>query len=154
MSEAATHSGADRRELISFRIGKQEFCVNVMSVREIRGWTATTPLPQSPAFVHGVINLRGAVLPVIDLGRRLGISSTTPTARHVIIVTRIADQLVGLLVDAVCDILTVTDGSLQPTPDVAYDQAKEFVKGLLPMDGRMISLLSLDRLMPTEAEAA
>ncbi len=77
MSEAATHSGADRRELISFRIGKQEFCVNVMSVREIRGWTATTPLPQSPAFVHGVINLRGAVLPVIDLGRRLGISSTS-----------------------------------------------------------------------------
>src|SRR6516162_5660498 len=66
----------DRRELISFRIGEQEFCVDIMSVREIRGWTAATPLPKSPDFVRGVINLRGAVLPIIDLSARLGLGFT------------------------------------------------------------------------------
>ena len=155
MTETMTTAAADdRREMISFRIGRQEFCVNVMSVREIRGWTPATPLPHAPPFMRGVINLRGAVLPVVDLGARLGIGSADPTARHVIIVTRIGDQLVGLLVDAVCDILTVTDDALQPTPDIAYDLAKTFVRGLLPVDGRMISLISLDRMLPNEAEAA
>src|SRR5262245_43928106 len=109
MSEELSKSDADRKELISFRIGKQEFCVDVMTVREIRGWTPTTPLPHAPQYVRGVINLRGVVLPVIDLGGRLGLQMAEPTARHVIIVARIAGQIVGLLVDAVCDILTVAD---------------------------------------------
>ena len=89
-----------------------------MSVREIRGWTAATPLPRTPDFVRGVINLRGAVLPIIDLSARLGLGFTEPEARHVIIVCRINNQMVGLLVDAVSDILTVTDDLIQPTPDV------------------------------------
>src|SRR5579872_4111430 len=95
------------RELISFRIGAQEFCVDIMAVREIRGWTAATALPQAPAFVRGVINLRGAVLPIVDLGARLGLGVADPTARHVIIVAQVQNQIVGLLVDAVSDILTV-----------------------------------------------
>ena len=135
-------------ELIAFRIKDQEFCVDIMSVREIRGWTPATPLPQSPAFVRGVINLRGAVLPIVDLGARLGMSPTEPTVRHVIIVTRIADKLVGLLVDAVCDILTVAKSALQPTPDVGCDFARTFVKGLLAVEGRMIGLISLERILP------
>jgi chemotaxis signal transduction protein len=72
-------------ELIAFRLGGQEFCVDIMSVRDIRGWTQTTPLPHSPEYVKGVINLRGSVLPVIDLAARLGFKATEPTARHVII---------------------------------------------------------------------
>ena len=144
----------DRKELISFRIDAQEFCVDIQSVREIRGWTPATPLPHSPDFVRGVINLRGAVLPVVDLAARLGLRSTEPSARSVIIVSRIGEQLVGLLVDAVSDILTVTEDTMQPTPDVAYDAERAFVKGLLPIDGRLISLVSLDRMLPPQAEAA
>ena len=144
-----------RRELISFRIGEQEFCVDIMAVREIRGWTAATALPRSPRFVRGVINLRGAVLPIVDLAARLGFADADPTARHVIIVTQIGAQMVGLLVDAVSDILTVTDDVIQPTPEVASDTAKTFVRGLLAVDGRMISLIGLDRLLPAlDLEAA
>ena len=155
MIETDTKSDRSQSELISFRIADQEYCVDIMSVREIRGWTPATPLPQSPAFVRGVINLRGAVLPIVDLGARLGLAVTEPTARHVIIVTRIADQLVGLLVDAVCDILTVTRDVIQPTPDVACEMAKNFVRGLLAVEGRMISLISLDRVLPAaELQAA
>ena len=143
------------RELISFRIGDQEFCVDVMSVREIRGWTPATPLPHSLSYVLGVINLRGAVLPIIDLRARLGLGVTEPSARAVIIVTHMADRTVGLLVDAVSDILTTTDDVIQPTPDVACDTVRAFVKGVLAIDGRMISLLSLDHVLPDiEAEAA
>lgn len=155
MSEANQHHGADSKELISFRIGQQEFCVDIMAVREIRGWTPATPLPQTPAFVRGVINLRGAVLPIVDLAARLGLGIAEPTARHVIIVVRIGEQMVGLLVDAVCDILTVTEDMLQATPDVACEQVKTFVKGIMAIEGRMISLISLDRVLPSlEAEAA
>ncbi|MBI4275779.1 MAG: chemotaxis protein CheW [Rhizobiales bacterium] len=154
MSEAFTNQENSRTELISFRIGAQEFCVDVMSVREIRGWTATTPLPHAPNYVRGVINLRGVVLPVIDLGGRLGLSMTDPTARHVIIVTRIGNQIVGLLVDAVCDILTVSQNAIQTTPDLEYDTNKTFVRGLLPIDGRMISLITLENVLPAEAKAA
>ena len=93
-------------ELISFRIGAQEFCVDIMAVREIRGWTPATPLPQAPSYVRGVINLRGAVLPIVDLSARLGLGDTEPSVRNVIIVVRIGTRLVGLLVDAVSEILT------------------------------------------------
>src|SRR4051812_24315234 len=100
MSEAANQSGVGR-ELISFRIGDQEFCVDIMEVREIRGWTPATALPKAPAFVRGVITLRGAVLPIVALGARLGLGTAEPTARHVIIVAQVQNQVVGLLVDAV-----------------------------------------------------
>ena len=145
-----TSNTTGSRELISFRIGAQEFCVDIMAIREIRGWTQATALPQSPGYVRGVINLRGAVLPIVDLAARLGFESSEATARHVIIVAQIGSQMVGLLVDAVSDILTVTDDLIQPTPDVASDVAKTFVRGLMAVDGRMISLIGLDHLLPEQ----
>ncbi len=143
-ADAITH------ELIAFRVGAQEFCVNIMAVCEIRGWTEATVLPQAPRYVRGVINLRGAVLPIVDFAMRLGLPSTEPTARHVVIVTQINHQQVGLLVDAVSDILTINDESIQPTPDIASELVKEFVQGLLPIDSRMISLISLANVLQTE----
>ena len=77
-----TEAKDTQRELIAFRIGAQEFCVDIMSVREIRGWTPATPLPRSPGYMKGVINLRGTVLPIIDLGARFGLETSEPTARH------------------------------------------------------------------------
>jgi purine-binding chemotaxis protein CheW len=85
---------------------------------------------------------------------RLGLPSTEPTARNVIIVVQIVHQQIGLLVDAVSDILTADDANIQPTPDVASDLVRTFVRGLLPVDGRMISLISLDHVLPAELEAA
>lgn len=148
MSEKqATHS-SDGVELIAFRIGAQEFCVDIVSVREIRGWTPATALPHSPAFVRGVINLRGVVLPIVDLAARLGLASVEPTSRHVIVVAQVGKQIVGLLVDAVSEILTVADDMVQPTPDVASTMAKTFVRGVLAIDQRMISLIALDEILP------
>jgi purine-binding chemotaxis protein CheW len=142
-------------ELMAFRIGAQEFCIDIVSVREIRGWTPATALPHSPQFVRGVINLRGAVLPIVDLAARLGLESADPSSRNVIIVAQVGRQIIGLLVDAVSEILTVADGTVQPTPDVASEMAKTFVRGVLAINGRMISLVALDEILPkTLREAA
>lgn len=150
-----TDTAPDARELIAFRIGEQEFCVDIRAVREIRGWTPATPLPHSPSYVRGVINLRGAVLPIVDLSARLGLGTSNPTPRHVIIVARVGLRTVGLLVEAVSDILTFSDDLIQPTPDVACDTVRAFVRGLIAVDGRMISLIAMDGLLPEAvAEAA
>jgi purine-binding chemotaxis protein CheW len=148
MSESPTSSAPKTIELMEFRIGAQEFCVDIVSVREIRGWTPATALPHSPAFVRGVINLRGAVLPIVDLAARLGLPAIEANSRNVVIVAQIGRQIVGLLVDAVSEILTVAEEAIQPTPDVASEMAKTFVRGVLAMQGRMISLIALDDLLP------
>ncbi len=145
---------SDTQEMVAFRIGEQEYCMDIMSVREIRGWTPATPLPHSPTYVRGVINLRGAVLPIVDLSGRLGYEPVEPSARHVIIVAQTVNQVVGLLVDEVSDILTLLEENLQPTPDVASEQAKEFVRGVVAIEDRMIQLVELDRVLPPLEVAA
>ena len=148
MTEHVSNGSAARRELIAFRVGEQIFCVDIMAVREIRGWTPATPLPRAPDYVRGVINLRGAVLPIMDLAERLGLPPTEPSVRSVIIVVKVGERIIGLLVDAVSDILSITQDLIQPTPDVACDRVKAFVRGLISMEGRMISEIALERLMP------
>ena len=151
----AVNNHSHGRELIAFRIGDQEFCVNIMSVREIRGWTPATSMPHAPPYVLGIINLRGAVLPIVDLSLRLGMKPVEPTVRHVIIVAQVGPKVVGLLVDAVSDILSINDDMVQPTPDVACDAVRSFVRGIISIEGRMISEISLDRILPErEAMAA
>lgn len=142
------------RELITFRVGEGEFGLDVMSVREIRGWTPATPVPGAPPFVRGVINLRGQVLPILDLAARLGLPPAEPGARHVTIVARIEGQTIGLLVDAVSDILSVAEEAIQPTPEAASEGVRALVRGLLALEGRMIGIFALERLLPQVAEAA
>jgi purine-binding chemotaxis protein CheW len=152
MNEPHTTPSAETRELISFRVGEQEYCVDIMAVREIRGWSPATTLPQSPSYMRGVINLRGAVLPIMDLACRIGMPTTEPNVRSVFIVVQAGDRTVGLLVDAVSDILSITDEMCQPTPDIACENVRHFVRNIISLDGRMISEISLDRLLP-EREA-
>ena len=148
MTDMSANASPTLRELISFRIGTQEFCVDITSVREIRGWTETTPVPLVPAYVRGVINLRGTVMPVVDMSLRLGRERTEPSDRHVIVVTYIGDQLVGLLVDAVCETLTLKDSDIQAAPDVGANAVQALVKGIIDVDGRMVTLIALDYVLP------
>src|ERR1700744_1400262 len=105
-----------RRQFITFRSGEQEFGADIMAIREIRGWTETTPLPHAPDYVRGVINLRGVVLPVGDVKSRLGLGRTEANPKHVIVVVQAGERPIGILVDAVSDILTVKGGEIQPPP--------------------------------------
>ncbi len=150
----AVRSSSDGGELVAFRIGNQEFCIDIMAVREIRGWTPATPLPHAPSYVRGLINLRGTVLPVIDLAVRFGFEPREPSARSVIIVTEVGAQLVGLVVDAVSDILPTSAETIQPTPNVSSELATKFVKGVISIESRMISLVQLDDVLPSDGKAA
>ena len=102
----------------------------------------------------GVINPRGSVLPIVDLAERLGFPQTDASARQVIIVVQVGAQIIGLLVDAVSDILTLTTETIQPTPEVASAFVKFFVRGMLAIDGRMIGVIELDSIMLAETEEA
>lgn len=134
------------RQLITFQIGDQFLGVDIMAIREIRAWTPTTALPHVAVHVRGVVNLRGTVLPVIDLSARLGWGLAEPTTRHVIIVVQIAEQLQGLIVDAVNDIVSIETGDLQPPPALGANSAGDYLEGLVPVDGRMVMVLNLDEL--------
>jgi purine-binding chemotaxis protein CheW len=125
-----------------------------MSVREIRGWTRTTPMPHAPEYMRGVINLRGTVLPVMDLARRLNLPSRETTDRNVIIVVKLAGTLTGLLVDAVSDIVAMTEDDLQPPPDMASDPTMSVVRALTVIDDRMIRVLDLAAVVPATSDEA
>jgi purine-binding chemotaxis protein CheW len=154
MNDNNNTTRSDDLELISFVVGGQDFCVDVRAVREVRCWTQATPLPHSPDYIFGVINLRGTVLPVIDLALRLGLKSTEPSARSVIIVVHIGRRVVGLLVEAVSDIIVSSSKAVQPTPDVACDAVKQFINGILTVEDRMISMIVLDQVLPSQQEEA
>lgn len=145
---------AEHTEFLSFTIGDSEYSVEIMSVREIRGWTRTTSLPHAPHFVRGVINLRGTVLPVVDLALRLGLEETQPEERNVIIVVDIGSRVMGLRVDAVSDILSFTRDQLQQPPDVSAQSGAAFVKALTILDDRVVRLLDLEVVLPSGEEIA
>ena len=151
-ASAATETGNSQTEYLSFRIGDSEYSVEIMSVREIRGWTRTTSLPHAPHFVRGVINLRGTVLPVVDLALRLGLDATDPEDRNVIIVVDVGSRVMGLRVDAVSDILSFSPDQLQPPPEMT--SKSRFVRALTILDDRMVRLLDLEAVLPSNDEIA
>lgn len=151
MPYRAEHKGNEHRaEFLSVRLGAQEFAMDIKSIREIRGWIASTHLPYAPAFIKGMINLRGSVLLVVDLAPRLGLSASAPDAASVVVVVECGNRTVGLLVDAVCDIITVTEDMRQNTPETGSNVPKSYIEGLVMMDNRIISILSIATLIPEE----
>ena len=145
-----------QREYITFEVGGQLFGLDIMSIREIRAWTPVTKLPRVPHYVAGVVNLRGTVLPVVDLAARLGWKETNATPRHAIIVTQVAGQARGLIVDSVSDIVAIAANALQAPPTTSHDGIIPFIEGLAAIDDLMVMILDLDSLNADDilAEAA
>lgn len=155
MTDDTRSAGTPEVELLSFRLGEQEYSVDIMSVREIRGWTRATPLPHAPAHIRGVINLRGNVLPVVDLSSRLGMAPVEGDPRNVIIVVHLGNQVAGLLVDAVSDIIALPRSDLQAPPALGADGANSCIEAITIVEGRMIRVLNLGGVFPSgERDAA
>ncbi|UWQ94532.1 chemotaxis protein CheW [Rhodobacteraceae bacterium M385] len=154
MSQAEAEVERSTQEVVAFCVAGQDFCFDIMSVREIRGWTETTTLPHAQSYVKGVINLRGSVVPVVDLSDRLGFGPSEPSARHVIIITVVEGQTIGLLADVVSDILAVSDDAMHAVPDMVSDQVKAFISGVVLVEDRMIRRLDLGRVVPTAGREA
>ena len=136
-------SASNSIELLTFRIAEQEYALDIMSVREIRGWTHATPLPHAPHYMKGVINRRGTVLPVMDLSTRLGLPKREQNDSNVIIVVKLEETMTGLLVDAVSDIVALSPEDLQQPPEISSSAAAGVVSALTLIDERMIRVLDL-----------
>lgn len=146
MQNGEKQQSEDMVKIISFRAGEQEFCVDIMAIKEIRGWAPPTPLPHAPAYVSGLINLRGLVIPVIDIGMRLGLPATEPSERTAIIVTEVGSKLIGLMVEKVSDMLSISKAEIQPVPDVSDSFDRQFADGVIALQNGMVCLLSLQAI--------
>ena len=156
--DAQTQVMADSQEMVAsgnqfltFMLDGEEYGVDILRVQEIKGWEPTTAIPNSPHYVLGVINLRGMVIPVIDLRRRFGLDARERTNLTVVIVLRTEsgdkERTVGFVVDGVSDVYNISDGDLKPSPDFGYTGSMEFVRGLAQVGENMVIVLDIDNLV-------
>ena len=145
--QAERHAEAGgQRQFISLKVGSENYAIDILSVREIKGWTSTTVLPNQPEYVLGVLNLRGAIVPVFDLRCRFGQGLTDATRMHVVIIVRVLERTVGVLVDAVSDILTVNVADIRPVPEMDRTHSTEYFSGIVTINDGTVVLLNLDKL--------
>jgi purine-binding chemotaxis protein CheW len=137
------------QQFLTFNIGSEEYAVGLMSVREIKGWTQTTRLPNSPDFMKGVINLRGVVIPIFDLRKRFSMGDTEPHEKNAVIILSVGDRLIGILVDAVSDILSTNASNIRPAPHVESKIDTNFVSGLIEREEKMVVLLDVEKIFDT-----
>ncbi|MDO9474657.1 MAG: chemotaxis protein CheW [Caulobacter sp.] len=145
-------AGENTQQFITFTLGPEEYGIDIMVVREIKGWTDTTMIPNAPAHVRGVINLRGVIVPIFDLRARFGAGLTVPTSMHVVIIVAAASRTVGLLVDTVSDIISVDPKAIRPIPEMGLPTEDQFLEGLVAMEDRMVTLVSLAGLFGKAAD--
>lgn len=141
-------------ELISFAVGDVQYGVDIVAVREIKEWSKVTRLPDQPDHMRGVLNLRGVIVPVVDLRCRFGQGITDVNPAHIIIVVQIGERQVGLLADRVIDIVSLDPDKVQPVPTVDRSAGADFLSGLISIDGALIALVDLSRLLPGEPASA
>src|SRR6476661_4893507 len=146
-SDTGHSATAGNTEIISFAIGNDQYGVDIMAVREIKGWSEITHLPKQPEYVRGVLNLRGVIVPIIDLRCRFGQGLTEATALHVVIIVQIASRQVGLLGDRVLDIVSFETAQIQSVPRVANGTRIGFLSGLVTIESGMIALIDLPNLL-------
>lgn len=135
-------------QAISFSVAGEEYACDIALIQEMIGWVEPKPMPDAAPFLRGVVNLRGTVTPVFDLGARFGRGQTTPSPTHVLIIVQIGGRPIALLVDAVLDILDYDPAALSPPPALGRTIAEEYLTGMLALpDSRIVALIDLERLL-------
>ena len=138
------------QQFVTFAIGKEEYAVDIMQVREIQAWSEVTVLPNQPKYMRGVLNLRGIIVPIFDLRCRFGQGETEATPIHVVVIVAVKDRIIGILVDRVSDILKVEYGEIRKVPDLDGQEDQDHIVGLVTAGDRMVALLDAARLFHAE----
>ena len=133
-------------QYLTFRLDRQEYGLPIVEVQEIKGWTSITPVPNTPAHMLGVLNLRGTIIPVIDLRKRFGLERSGHDEFTVIIVVNMGDRLGGLVVDSVSDVISAEDEAIQDNPEAESNIDQRFFKGLIESGGKLVILLDVGQL--------
>lgn len=135
---------------LTFNLAGEEYGVDILSVREIRGWSRVTRIPQTPAFLLGVLNLRGAIVPIMDLRLRFGLEREAYGDSTVVIIVAVAERLFGIVVDAVSDVVDIDPAAIKVVPDMGAVVDTRYLKGLATHVERMVMLLDVEKLMRPE----
>ncbi|MBK8537561.1 MAG: purine-binding chemotaxis protein CheW [Candidatus Competibacteraceae bacterium] len=142
---------AEGLQYLTFNLAGEEYGIDILKVQEIRGWMPVTKVPNAPVFVRGVMNLRGAIVPVIDLRLRFGLEAVEYTKITVVIVVTVqsdsGSRIIGMVVDGVSDVLNVNATDIKPSPDFGTAVHTEFISGLVTIEAGMVMLLDVDRLL-------
>jgi purine-binding chemotaxis protein CheW len=151
-------TGSLRSQLLTFRLGTSTYGVDILRVKEIRGWSPVTKIPHSPQHVLGVLNLRGAIVPIIDLRLRFALPEAGFSPLTVIIVlslvTAAGQRECGVVVDSVSDVVDVAPGDVKPPPSLSAGQSSEFIGGIATIDEQMLILLNVDELVTQDLQPA
>jgi len=146
------HAAADRsnfvlneNQFLTFLVGEEEYGLDILKVQEVKGYSTITPIPNAPEFVRGVMNLRGTIIPVVDLRAKFGLSRVEYNRLNVIVVVTVKTKTVGLMVDAVSDVLNIPAEDVQPPPD--FGEAVHSINGLARSGDKVILLLDVDRIL-------
>jgi purine-binding chemotaxis protein CheW len=140
-------SGADILQLVTFTMGNEEYAVDILQVQEINRMSEIAKVPNAPAYVEGVINLRGRVIPVISLRKRFGFSEKAKDEQSRIMIMDIQGITVGIVVDAVSEVLRIPANTVEPTPHVATEIGTDFIRGIAKLEDRLIILIDMDMLI-------
>ena len=135
---------------LTFNLAGEEYGVDILSVREIRGWSRVTRIPQTPDYLLGVLNLRGAIVPIMDLRLRFGLQRESYGDSTVMIIVAVAERLFGIVVDAVSDVVDIDPAAIKPVPDMGAIVDTRYLKGLATHVERMVMLLDVEKLMRPE----
>ena len=149
--ERATEMGAGAREFLAFTLGGEEYGIDILKVQEIRGYDAVTRIAGTPAFIKGVINLRGHIVPIVDLRMKLGFERVRYDPFTVVIVLRVASRVVGIVVDGVSDTLRLAAEDIRPAPELGAAVCTEHLEGLGTVGDRMLILVDIERLLTSDA---
>ncbi|HSB67714.1 MAG TPA: chemotaxis protein CheW [Candidatus Methylomirabilis sp.] len=146
-------SGA--HQFLTFALGQEEYGVEILKIQEIKGYSAITPLPNTPPYVKGVLNLRGTIVPIVDLRKKFGLPEVEHNQFTVIVVVQVQGKIMGFIVDGVSDVLSVTGADIQPTPDLHGQVDTSFLNGLAKAGEKLVILLDIDKVLTAgEAVAA
>jgi len=135
------------REVLVFVLGKEEYGVDILKVQEIRGYEKVTPIPAAPAYLKGVVNLRGIIVPVIDLRIKFGIADPKYDSFTVVIILRLATRVIGMVVDGVSDVVALAPSEVKPAPQLGSLVDSSFLAGLATQGDRMVLLLDIERFL-------
>jgi len=140
-------SGNDVREFLTFTLGNEEYGVDILKVQEIRGYDTVTRIPATPEFIKGVINLRGTIVPVIDMRLKFKLGEATYDTFTVMIILNVARRIVGMVVDGVSDVVGLTAEQIRPAPEFGRTLDTEFLTGIGALDARMLILVDIEKLI-------
>ncbi len=146
-SNDSKRSSEPMQEFLTFTLGLEEYAIDILRVQEIRGYDQVTAIANSPAFIKGVINLRGAIVPIVDLRIKFNLSSVTYDQFTVVIILNVLNRIVGVVVDSVSDVIALSGQEIKPPPEFGGSFNTEYLMGLATVEARMLILVDIEKLM-------